>query len=262
MKYFEQEKIYGDVLYLEDIPKTAIENIIINEPEEILTMKRKENSENITIEKPKQVQILEVVTNIETKQYVWNEAKNMIDLNSFIKDCQNCRLGSTRKNFVFGSGNTDADIMIIGEAPGADEDAQGLPFVGRAGQLLTKILEAINLKRDEVYICNINKCRPPDNRKPLQDEVDACLPYLLKQIELVKPVYIVALGATAVDGLFNYKGKMGDIRGKIMEFHGVKTLVTYHPSALLHNPNLKRDVWEDVKVLRKLYDEYLEKVDR
>jgi len=258
LKYFEQEKLYGEVLYIEDVPKTAMENNIINEPEEIIQMKKKETPGNINVDKPMKVEILEVVTNNEPQKPVWHNATDMIVLNDLIKDCLNCRLGSTRKNFVFGSGNPNADIMFIGEAPGADEDAQGLPFVGRAGQLLTKILEAINLKREEVYICNINKCRPPDNRKPFQDEVDACLPYLLKQIELVKPVYIVALGATAVDGLFKYKGKMGDIRGKIMEFHGVKTLVTYHPSALLHNPNLKRDVWEDVKVLRKLYDEYLE----
>lgn len=178
-----------------------------------------------------------------------------------IKDCLNCPLGYTRKNFVFGSGNPNADIMVIGEAPGADEDEQGLPFVGRAGQLLTKILESINLGRDQVYICNIIKCRPPENRRPSPEEVNECLPYLLKQIEIIKPVFILALGATAVESLLNTKVRMGDVRGKFTEFHDVKMLITYHPAALLRNPNLKRDVWEDVKFLRRMYDEYLQSLE-
>jgi uracil-DNA glycosylase len=197
-----------------------------------------------------------IKTNVE-KDDSWKNALTIAELNDKIKGCLNCQLGHTRKNFVFGSGNPDADIMVIGEAPGADEDEQGLPFVGRAGQLLTKILESINLSRDEVFICNIIKCRPPSNRRPEASEVAECMPYLLKQIDLIKPVFIIALGATAVESLLNLKGKMGDLRGKFLDFHGIKTLVTYHPAALLRNPNWKRDVWEDVKFLRRMYDEYL-----
>ncbi|MBC8125206.1 MAG: uracil-DNA glycosylase [Candidatus Kapabacteria bacterium] len=171
-----------------------------------------------------------------------------------IHTCTNCALGFTRTNFVFGSGNPNAHIMVIGEAPGADEDEQGLPFVGRAGQLLTKVLEAINLTRDEVYICNILKCRPPNNRKPLLSETDQCEPYLWKQIELIKPRFILALGLTAANTLLKNKESMTNLRGKIHDYQGIKTLVTYHPAALLRNPEWKKLAWEDVKLLRTLYD--------
>ncbi|MFH1050035.1 MAG: uracil-DNA glycosylase [bacterium] len=187
----------------------------------------------------------------------WILSNTMEELFEKIHNCQNCPLGATRTNFVFGTGNPNADIMIIGEAPGADEDEQGKPFVGRAGQLLTKILAAIKLSRDEVFIANILKCRPPNNRKPLSSEEDECEPYLKKQIELIKPAFILALGLTSVDCLLKKKHKMGDIRGSVLEYHGIKMLVTYHPAALLRNPNWKPLVWEDVKLLRKLYDEYL-----
>jgi uracil-DNA glycosylase len=187
----------------------------------------------------------------------WISSKTVEELYQNINNCQKCSLGKSRTNFVFGTGNPNADIMVIGEAPGADEDEQGKPFVGRAGQLLTKILEAIKLSRDEVFIANILKCRPPNNRKPLASEEDECEPYLKKQIELIKPAFILALGLTAVDCLLKKTHKMGDIRGSVMEYHGIKMLVTYHPAALLRNPNWKPFVWEDVKLLRKLYDEYL-----
>lgn len=187
----------------------------------------------------------------------WLESKSLEELNSKIKNCQKCPLGRLRKNFVFGSGNPKADIMIIGEAPGFDEDEQGKPFVGKAGQLLTKILAAINLSREEVYIANILKCRPPNNRKPLPSEEDECEPYLIKQIELINPKFILALGLTAADRLLKSKNKMGDIRGKIFKYRDIDLIVTYHPSALLRNPEWKKDTWEDVKLLRKLYDDYL-----
>lgn len=169
--------------------------------------------------------------------------------------CMKCPLGATRTSFVFGSGNPDADIMVIGEAPGADEDAQGLPFVGRAGQLLTKILESIELQRDDVYICNILKCRPPNNRKPLAGETDSCEPYLWKQIELVKPKFILALGLTAAHTLLKTSETMTALRGTVHDYQGIPTLVTYHPAALLRNPEWKKLVWEDVKFLRSLYQE-------
>jgi DNA polymerase len=189
----------------------------------------------------------------------WFESQTMPELNSKICKCMECQLGSTRTNFVFGSGNPNANIMIIGEAPGADEDEQGLPFVGRAGQLLTKILESINLSREEVYIANIVKCRPPQNRRPEKNEVDKCEPYLKKQIELINPEFILSLGLTSVDTLLKKTHKMAESRGQILDYEGRKMLVTYHPAALLRNPNWKKFVWEDVKLLRKLYDEFIEK---
>ncbi|MEY3385724.1 MAG: hypothetical protein RIR53_535 [Bacteroidota bacterium] len=170
-----------------------------------------------------------------------------------INGCMKCPLGATRTSFVFGSGNPDADIMVIGEAPGADEDAQGLPFVGRAGQLLTKILESIELRRDDVYICNILKCRPPNNRKPLVGETDSCEPYLWKQIELIRPKFILCLGLTAAHTLLKSTETMSSLRGTLHDYQGIKTLVTYHPAALLRNPEWKKLVWEDVKYLRSLY---------
>lgn len=186
----------------------------------------------------------------------WLMSNSLDDLFNNIHTCKNCPLGDTRKNFVFGTGNPDADIIIIGEAPGADEDEQGKPFVGRAGQLLTKILAAIDLTREEVFIGNIIKCRPPNNRKPEPTEINECKPYLDKQIELIQPEFILALGATAIDSLTGKKHKMGDARGQVLDYHGIKTLVTYHPAYLLRNSNAKRDVWEDVKKLRKMYDDY------
>lgn len=184
----------------------------------------------------------------------WAATTTLTELNEQICTCMQCPLGHTRTNFVFGSGNPNADIMIVGEAPGADEDEQGLPFVGRAGQLLTKILEAISLPREEVYICNILKCRPPNNRKPLAGETDQCEPYLWKQIEIVQPKLILALGLTAANTLLKNKESMTNLRGKIHDYHGIRTLVTYHPAALLRNPEWKKYTWDDVKLLRNLYD--------
>jgi DNA polymerase len=189
---------------------------------------------------------------------VWQSSPTLAALYEQIHMCQNCKLGATRTNFVFGVGNPNAGLMVIGEAPGADEDAQGEPFVGRGGQLLTKILEAIDFKREDVYIANIIKCRPPENRRPESDEVAECEPYLYKQIDLVKPKFILALGLTAVNTLLKSKHTMGAIRGKVLEFRGIPMMTTYHPAALLRNPDWKRAAWEDVQLLRKLYDEILQ----
>ncbi len=185
----------------------------------------------------------------------WELAENLGDLNKLICECQKCALGETRNKFVFGSGNPEADVMCIGEGPGADEDAQGLPFVGRAGKLLTDILKAINFSREEVYIANVIKCRPPGNRTPLPSEMETCMPYLKKQIELIKPKAILCLGLTAAQGLLKRKDSLTNMRGKIFDFGDVKVMVTYHPAALLRNPNWKRGCWEDVQKVRKLYDE-------
>ncbi len=186
----------------------------------------------------------------------WRTCASLPQLQEAIHACIECPIGATRTNLVFGSGNPDADIMIIGEAPGADEDLQGLPFVGAAGQLLTKILAAIGFSRDEVYIANIIKCRPPGNRMPEKSEVAACEPYLHRQIEIIKPKFILALGLTAANTLLKTQNKMGDIRGKTFDYHGVSMLVTYHPAALLRNPNWKTMAWEDVKLLRRMHDNW------
>ncbi len=178
-------------------------------------------------------------------------------LYSMIHDCQKCTLGKTRNKFVFGVGNPNAHAMLIGEAPGADEDAQGEPFVGRAGKLLNDILKAVNLKREEVYIANILKCRPPGNRDPQPLEMETCIPYLHKQIELIKPKIILCLGRVAANGLLNKKLSLGDLRNSVYEFNGIKVMATYHPAALLRNPNWKRGCWEDVQKFKKLYDELL-----
>jgi len=170
-----------------------------------------------------------------------------------IGDCTRCKLHTLgRRQVVFGVGNPDADLMFVGEAPGADEDIQGIPFVGRAGQLLTKIIEAINLQRDDVYIANVIKCRPPQNRNPEQDEVDTCEPFLFQQIDLIKPKVIVALGTFAARALLRTLDPISRLRGRVYDYRGAKLIPTFHPAYLLRNPSSKREVWEDMKVARKL----------
>lgn len=182
-------------------------------------------------------------------------AASVDELRTMIHECVKCPLGETRIKFVFGTGNPDADVMMIGEAPGADEDAQGEPFVGRAGQLLNKIIESVGMKREEIYICNIIKCRPPNNRVPLPGESETCTPYLMKQIELVKPKFIICLGRTAGQWLLKTDDSLGRLRGVFHDFHGIRMIVTYHPAALLRNPGWKRPTWEDMQMFKKAYDE-------
>jgi uracil-DNA glycosylase family 4 len=189
----------------------------------------------------------------------WGSATTVVEFEKQINTCMKCSLGGTRTNFVFGVGSPDATLMVIGEAPGADEDAQGEPFVGRAGQLLNKILEAIRFKREDVYICNILKCRPPGNRKPLPEEADLCLPYLRKQVALVQPRVILCLGLTAAENLLGTRESLGQLRGRTLAYEGIPLMVTYHPAALLRNPNWKRPTWEDVQALRALHDELVAK---
>jgi DNA polymerase len=172
-----------------------------------------------------------------------------------VAKCARCSLSATAKNPVPGSGNPNADLMVVGEAPGASEDEQGVPFVGQAGQLLTKILEAIQLKRDDVFIVNVLKHRPPGNRNPLPEEVVACSPYLVRQIELVRPKVILALGTFAAQTLLETKITIGKLRGQIHRYYGVPTIVTYHPAALLRNPAWKRPTWEDVQLARRILDQ-------
>jgi len=179
--------------------------------------------------------------------------------NKAICECQKCPLGATRTNFVYGTGNPKADVMFIGEAPGRDEDLKGEPFVGRAGQLLDKILAAINFNRnDQVYIANILKCRPPNNRDPQPDEMKTCLPYLKEQIRLIKPKIICALGRISAQALLETSTPLGKLRGRWHQFEGVPFIVTYHPAALLRFQQYKKDCWEDIKKLKAKYDELMQ----
>jgi len=165
-------------------------------------------------------------------------------------DCKRCKLAPDRKHIVFGSGNPKAELMFVGEAPGADEDEQGLPFVGRAGQLLTRIIEAIDMRRSDVYICNILKCRPPGNRNPEGDEIKSCEPFLLRQIASIRPRVICALGTFGAQTLLGTKEPISKLRGRFIEYRGAKLMATFHPAYLLRNPNEKRRVWEDVQKIR------------
>jgi len=185
----------------------------------------------------------------------WYKASSLAELEAAIHDCQKCRLGATRIKFVFGVGNPNAKVLVIGEAPGADEDAQGEPFVGRAGQLLNKMLVAVNFTREEVYIANILKSRPPNNRDPKPDEVEACEPYLWKQIAIIKPKLILCLGRIAGTNLLKITESLGKMRGQPYEFCGIPVVVTYHPAALMRNPDWKHGAWEDLKRLRRMYEE-------
>ncbi|MDP6699588.1 MAG: uracil-DNA glycosylase [Candidatus Latescibacteria bacterium] len=179
------------------------------------------------------------------------------DLESFrrqICDCTRCGLGATRNEFVFGAGNPAAGIVFVGEAPGAEEDRRGEPFVGAAGQLLTKIIAAMGLGRGDVYICNILKCRPPNNRDPEPDEIAHCEPYLKRQIEIIQPKVICTLGPFAAQTLLHSGESMGRLRGREHQYEGIPLVATYHPAALLRNPQWKRPTWEDVQMVRALYD--------
>ncbi len=170
-----------------------------------------------------------------------------------IGDCTRCKLHALgRSQIVFGVGNPKADLMFVGEAPGADEDIQGVPFVGRAGQLLTKIIEAIGLKREDVYIANVIKCRPPQNRNPEPDEVEKCEPFLFQQIDVIKPRVIVALGKFGAQTLLRTLDPISRLRGRVFDYRGAKLIPTFHPAYLLRNPSSKREVWEDMKLVRRL----------
>ena len=172
----------------------------------------------------------------------------LTEIREEIGDCTRCKLHAQgRKQIVFGVGNPNADLMFVGEAPGADEDVQGVPFVGRAGQLLTKMIEAMGFKRDEVYIANVIKCRPPQNRNPDPDEVATCEPFLFKQIDTIQPKVIVALGSFAAKALLKTQDPISRLRGRVYAYHGAKLIPTFHPSFLLRSPNQKKYAWEDLK---------------
>ena len=195
----------------------------------------------------------QIYLNMET-QKTENDNKNKLnEYFSSINNCMKCSLGKNRKNFVFGMGNPDSNIVFVGEAPGKEEDRQGLPFVGRSGKLLDKILAAINLTRDDVYILNVLKCRPPENRDPSREEIELCEQYLKEQLRIIKPKLIVALGRISAMTLLKTKTSLSDLRNSIHKYEDIDFLVTYHPAALLRNPNLKKFAWEDFKLIRDKY---------
>jgi uracil-DNA glycosylase family 4 len=171
----------------------------------------------------------------------------LLKIREHLGECTRCRLHSTRHKIVFGDGNPKAELVFVGEGPGADEDAQGLPFVGRAGKLLTQMIEAMGLQRKDVYICNVVKCRPPENRQPEEDEVSTCSPFLLRQIDTIAPKVIVCLGAVAAKTLLETNRGISQFRGQWLEFRGRKLLATYHPAYLLRNPAAKSEVWKDLQ---------------
>jgi DNA polymerase len=178
----------------------------------------------------------------ETVEEIWRE----------LRDCHRCSLGDERTNLVFGVGNEQAEIVFVGEAPGRDEDLNGEPFVGEAGQLLTKIILAMGFAREDVYICNVLKCRPPHNRNPLAEEIEACQPYLLRQLQAISPKVIVALGTFAAQTLLQTRAPISQLRGRIHDYHGIPLMPTFHPAFLLRSPAKKREVWDDMKVVLKM----------
>ncbi len=180
-------------------------------------------------------------------------SETLVDIRSDLGDCQRCKLASGRTNIVFGSGSATAKLVFVGEGPGFDEDQKGEPFVGAAGQLLTKIIAAINLSREQVYICNIIKCRPPGNRNPESDEIESCLPFLERQIAAIQPDFICALGKFAAQTLLKSDVPISRLRGRFYDYNGIKVLPIYHPAYLLRNPEKKREVWQDMQMLMKEY---------
>jgi len=236
-----QKEIFGDDLY------TLIEISEIKYNKEVeRTLVSSEK--NIKKEKKEQNPTVQNLTKFDS-------ILTLDEFNNKINTCQLCGLSETRNKFVFGEGNPNADLMLIGEAPGAEEDKSGIPFVGRAGKLLNDILIAIGFKREDVFIANILKCRPPNNRDPLPSEREVCKPYLYKQIDLIKPKVILCLGKVAANVLLNNDESLTKMRANVYEITGIKTMVTYHPAALLRNPNWKRPTWEDVQKVKKIYDE-------
>ncbi|HAX49957.1 MAG TPA: uracil-DNA glycosylase [Ignavibacteria bacterium] len=251
------DRFYTGKLYIDkNVPeKAVVESVGTIETVEAPKPKVRKPAANTVQNNKSAVAEIDIFGNENIKREEWEFAESLDELNSKINTCMKCGLGKTRTNFVFGVGNPKADVVVIGEAPGADEDSQGEPFVGKAGQLLNKILEATGFSRDEVFILNILKCRPPGNRNPAPDEVELCRPYLEKQLKLINPKLILLLGKVASESLLKTKEPLNKLRGKTHDYKGWKVRVTFHPAALLRNPNWKRPTWEDMLEFKALYEE-------
>ena len=250
--YFAQQKeLYGDELWVEGFSRNEIPVNKSGKASNEKNLYTNRKAVSIASDNSRGISTIEDTSNSQDENW-----QNISELGAFydrIKECQKCSLGKTRNKFVFGVGNPKADLLFIGEAPGRNEDLQGEPFVGRAGQLLNKILHAINLDRSDVYIANILKCRPPKNRDPQAGEIACCEPYLVHQIKLIDPVLIVALGRVAGQTLLRTDSTLGALRGKVHDYHGTDMMVTYHPAALLRNSNFKKPTWEDMQEIQRLY---------
>lgn len=250
------DRFYAGKLYIDkDIPEAA--KLVSKEAEMGPPTPKvaKKRSESVIVKDKSAVAEIDIFGNENIKREEWEFAETLDELNAKINTCMKCGLGKLRNNFVFGVGNPNADVVVIGEAPGADEDAQGEPFVGRAGQLLNKILEATGFKREEVFILNILKCRPPGNRNPAPDEAELCRPYLDKQLKLINPKLLLLLGKVASETLLKTKEPLNKLRSKVHDYKGWKLMITFHPAALLRNPNWKRPTWEDMQQFKALYEE-------
>ncbi len=250
------DRFYNNKLYIDtEVPEIIQTEHQLQQTETMPVKKKKAASIAAPVKDKSAVAEIDIFGNENIKREEWEFAETLEELNNKIKDCKKCDLWKTRTNFVFGVGNPKAEIVVIGEAPGADEDAQGEPFVGRAGQLLNKILSATGFSREEVFICNILKSRPPGNRNPLPEEVEVCKPYLDKQLKLINPKLILLLGKVASESLLKTKEPLAKLRGKTHDYKGWKVRVTFHPAALLRNPNWKRPTWEDMLEFKAMYEE-------
>ena len=235
-KYIEYQRALGLEYLISKTEKVDVENISIKEDEMRTKIRPK-----TTIDANIQLNIFDS----------FSEKQTLEDIREEIGDCTRCKLHTGRTNIVFGEGNPRARLVFVGEGPGRDEDIQGQPFVGRAGQLLTKIINAMGLKRSDVYICNVVKCRPPGNRTPEQDEIATCQQFLIKQLRTIDPAVIVCLGSVAAQSVLNTKAKLGELRGNFHTYGHAKLMVTYHPAALLRNPGFKKPLWEDMQLVMK-----------
>lgn len=236
--------------YLEFEQNMGLQTVLVDETKEEVIEKPLQSNVRYMEKQPENKNIIR----IEDQRGIFESTRELTleDIREDLGDCTRCKLHSDRTNIVFGEGSAKAKLVFVGEGPGRDEDEQGRPFVGRAGKLLTKIISAMGLERSDVYICNVVKCRPPNNRNPEQDEVAACEPFLLKQIRSIKPKIIVCLGSVATSLLLKMKNvKMAELRGTFHQYGNAKLLVTYHPAALLRNPSFKKPVWDDMKIVMK-----------
>ncbi|MEQ9618115.1 MAG: uracil-DNA glycosylase [Deltaproteobacteria bacterium] len=241
--YFEFQKSMG-------IERILVENGAEEKPRQIPEKQPTRVEKKVAARKTDREDIIK----IEDKTDLFDAASKSMTLEEIreeIGDCTRCKLHEGRTKLVYGEGNPEARLVFVGEGPGRDEDQQGRPFVGRAGKLLTKIIEAMGLGREDVYICNVVKCRPPGNRTPEPDEMATCEQFLFKQIRAVKPEVIVCLGTTAAQSILKSKMSLGNLRGRFHLYGNTKLMVTYHPAALLRNPNFKKPLWDDMQVVMK-----------
>ncbi|MCK4535135.1 MAG: uracil-DNA glycosylase [Syntrophobacterales bacterium] len=222
---------------------TALKNHVISERES------RSGLNNLCLKRESSTQSSVSVDASTNDRAVHSPSITLEDIGKELGDCKRCKLHDKRHHIVFGEGSPHADIVFVGEAPGRDEDMQGKPFVGRAGQLLTNIIKAMGLERRDVYICNILKCRPPQNRNPEPDEIAACEPFLVKQLEAIQPCVICAMGKFAAQTLLKTGTAISMLRGRFHSYHGIKLMPTYHPAYLLRNPGAKKQVWEDVQII-------------